>query len=182
MVSVRASAAGAAWSWAAGTSSPRFRNPPAKYLEREVKRFPDWLTWQALTLPRLEVLQAEVEPLGADTWKRAPRGAEHAATCPTLRHQARARAQGHARRGLRDRAAGGRGARRAASRASRARSSRGAPTRSSLQAFLPNLDLTGDRGQCEWTVRAPAGHHDRRSSARHDRAGRVAARRLERCA
>ena len=37
-----------------------FRNPPAKYIEREVKRFPGWLTWQALTLPKLEVLKTEV--------------------------------------------------------------------------------------------------------------------------
>ena len=36
-----------------------FRNPPAKYLEREVKRFPPWLTWQALTLPKLELLRSE---------------------------------------------------------------------------------------------------------------------------
>ena len=46
-----------------------FRNPPAKYIEREVKRFPDWIVWQALTLPRLELLKAEVEPLGGDTWR-----------------------------------------------------------------------------------------------------------------
>src|ERR1700682_1019033 len=46
-----------------------FRNPPKKYLEREVKRFPAWLTWQALTLPKLELMQAEVTALGADTWK-----------------------------------------------------------------------------------------------------------------
>ncbi|HET7792992.1 MAG TPA: M14 family metallopeptidase, partial [Rhizobacter sp.] len=46
-----------------------FRNPPAKFLEREVQRFPAWLTWQALTLPRLEVLRAEVQALGPDTWR-----------------------------------------------------------------------------------------------------------------
>ncbi|HEX7466128.1 MAG TPA: hypothetical protein VF309_05765, partial [Usitatibacter sp.] len=46
-----------------------FRNPPKKYLEREVKRFPGWLTWQALTLPKLELLAAEVESLGNETWR-----------------------------------------------------------------------------------------------------------------
>ena len=44
--------------------------------------------------------------------------------------------------------------------------------RTTLQAFLPNLDATGDRGQCEWTVRAPKGTAIT-VSARHDRAGRV---------
>jgi hypothetical protein len=48
----------------------------------------------------------------------------------------------------------------------------GRANRPSLQAFLPNLDLTGDRGQCEWTIEAPAGSAVT-LSARHDRAGRV---------
>jgi len=44
----------------------------------------------------------------------------------------------------------------------------------SLQAFIPNVDLTGDRGQCEWTVRAARGARIV-VTARHDRAGRVRA-------
>jgi hypothetical protein len=48
----------------------------------------------------------------------------------------------------------------------------GRASRPSLQAFLPNLDLTGERGQCEWTVRAAAGARVT-LAARHDRAGRV---------
>ena len=43
-----------------------FRNPPRKFLEREVARFPKWLTWQALTTPKLELLRTEVEKLGND--------------------------------------------------------------------------------------------------------------------
>ena len=46
-----------------------FRNPPKKYIEREVKRFPGWLTWQAMTLPRLETLRTEVTALGGDAWR-----------------------------------------------------------------------------------------------------------------
>jgi hypothetical protein len=48
----------------------------------------------------------------------------------------------------------------------------GRASKPSLQAFLPNPELTGDRGQCEWTVRAGAGATVR-VTARHDRAGRV---------
>ncbi len=44
-----------------------------------------------------------------------------------------------------------------------------------LQAFLPNLDITGDRGQCEWTIRAMPGTVVT-ALARHERAGRVEAR------
>ena len=49
----------------------------------------------------------------------------------------------------------------------------GRASKSSLQAFLPNPDLTADRGQCEWTVRAPAGTRVE-LVARHERAGKVA--------
>ncbi|HUP96476.1 MAG TPA: M14 family metallopeptidase, partial [Usitatibacter sp.] len=45
-----------------------FRNPPAKYREREVRRFPAWLTWQALTLPKLELLGTKVTRLGTGSW------------------------------------------------------------------------------------------------------------------
>lgn len=33
-------------------------NPPFAYLEKEVSRFPRWLTWQALVSPKLEVREA----------------------------------------------------------------------------------------------------------------------------
>jgi hypothetical protein len=33
-------------------------NPPFAYLEKEVSRFPRWLTWQALISPKLEVSEA----------------------------------------------------------------------------------------------------------------------------
>jgi hypothetical protein len=48
----------------------------------------------------------------------------------------------------------------------------GRASKPSLQAFLPNPELTGDRGQCEWTVRAMPGATVT-VIARHDRAGRV---------
>lgn len=33
-------------------------NPPGKFLEKELKPFPDWLVWHALISPKLQVLQA----------------------------------------------------------------------------------------------------------------------------
>src|SRR5207237_6720656 len=44
-----------------------FVNPPPKVLERELARFPTWLTWQALLSPRLEVFQAGSQTLGEGT-------------------------------------------------------------------------------------------------------------------
>jgi murein tripeptide amidase MpaA len=46
-----------------------FSNPPQKFLARELQRFPKWLVWQALCSPRIELVHAGAQALGADTWK-----------------------------------------------------------------------------------------------------------------
>ncbi|MGQ9657114.1 MAG: M14 family zinc carboxypeptidase [Fimbriimonadales bacterium] len=46
-----------------------WRNPPPKFLEQEIARFPDWLVWQLLISPKLEVYEATVEPLGDALYK-----------------------------------------------------------------------------------------------------------------
>src|SRR5262249_10535610 len=44
-------------------------NPPLQFLERELKRFPKWLLWQALLSPKLELVDASAKSLSNDTWK-----------------------------------------------------------------------------------------------------------------
>ncbi|MEO8739324.1 MAG: M14 family metallopeptidase [Casimicrobiaceae bacterium] len=46
-----------------------FSNPPPQFLEREVARFPQWLIWQALLSPKLELVAADAQALGGDTWR-----------------------------------------------------------------------------------------------------------------
>ena len=46
-----------------------FSNPPPQFLEREVARFPQWILWQALISPQLELVAAETEALGNDHWR-----------------------------------------------------------------------------------------------------------------
>jgi len=46
-----------------------FGNPPLALLEREVARFPRWLLWQSLLSPRLELVVADAQSLGAQTWR-----------------------------------------------------------------------------------------------------------------
>lgn len=46
-----------------------FRNPPPHLLEKELALFPDWLVWQALISPRLELRRLDVEPLGGQTFR-----------------------------------------------------------------------------------------------------------------
>ncbi len=149
-----------------------FRNPPKKYLEREVRRFPGWLTWQALTLPRLEVLRAECQALGGDTWKvrLVVQNSGYLPSYVTKRALERKVVRGVVYEiGLPEGAALVSGKPRHEGGQLEGRASK-----VSLQAFLPNPDLTGDRGQCEWTIRAPPGSRVSLSAA-HDRAGRVAA-------
>ena len=147
-----------------------FRNPPKKYLEREVKRFPSWLVWQALTLPKLEVFKAEATRLGADTWKvrLAVHNTGYLPSYVTKRALER-----KVTRGVVYEIEAPDGAALVAGKPRvEGAQLEGRASRPSLQAFLPNLDLTGDRGQCEWTVRAAPGTRVT-LSARHDRAGKV---------
>ena len=147
-----------------------FRNPPAKYREREVKRFPAWLTWQALTLPRLELLRCDLQRLGPDTWKvrLAVHNTGYLPSYVTKRAQER-----KVTRGVVYEIELGEGATLlAGKRRVEGGQLEGRASKSSLQAFLPSADLTADRGQCEWTLRAPAGTVVT-VVARHDRAGKV---------
>jgi murein tripeptide amidase MpaA len=46
-----------------------FSNPPPQFLERELARFPKWMLWQALTSPKLELVAAEADALGDDSFR-----------------------------------------------------------------------------------------------------------------
>jgi murein tripeptide amidase MpaA len=148
-----------------------FRNPPAKFLEREVKRFPGWLTWQALTTPRLELLKTEVKSLGGDTW-RIRLVVHNTGYLPS--YVTKRALERKIVRGVLYEISLPRGAELVAGKARfEGGQLEGRASKVSLQAFLPNLEVTADRGQCEWTVRAPKGARIE-LVARHDRAGRVA--------
>jgi murein tripeptide amidase MpaA len=46
-----------------------FSNPPPAFLERELARFPRWLVWQALLSPKLALVHAGSERVGAGAWR-----------------------------------------------------------------------------------------------------------------
>lgn len=132
-----------------------WRNPPPHLREREVARFPAWLEQIALALPKLELLRAEAQALGPDTWRvrLAVANAGYLPSHVTRRALERktvrgvvleinlppgARLEGGAARIL-------------------AGSLDGHAPRSAQQAFLPERQITGDRAAAEWTVRAPRG-------------------------
>ncbi|HET7403130.1 MAG TPA: M14 family metallopeptidase [Usitatibacter sp.] len=147
-----------------------FRNPPVKYREREVRRFPGWLTWQALTLPKLELLRTDVERLGDDAWRLrlAVHNTGYLPSYVTKRALER-----KVVRGVVYEIALPEGARLVTGKPRvEGGQLEGRASKPSLQAFLPSTDLTGDRGQCEWTIRAMPGATVK-LVARHERAGRV---------
>ncbi len=45
-----------------------FSNPPPKFLERELERFPKWLVWQALISPKLELVHAGAADAGGGNY------------------------------------------------------------------------------------------------------------------
>ena len=147
-----------------------WRNPPPHLREREAARFPAWLNSIGLTLPKLELLSASAEPLGENCWriKMAVSNAGYLPSYVTKRAidrktarpcifeltlpkgaellMGKLRVEGPQLEGH-------------------------APP-NSMQAFLPNKTLTGDRAMNEWIIRAPAGSVVS-ISAHAGRAGRV---------
>lgn len=132
-----------------------WRNPPPALREREAARFPAWLLQLGLTLPKLEVLRTEVRALGEDTWRVrfAVANAGYLPSYITQRALERKVARGTVFRivlpqgcslvsGL-EREVGAH--------------LEGHAPKTSLQAFLPNRDLTADRAVAEWVVRGPRG-------------------------
>lgn len=149
-----------------------WRNPPPALRESEVARFPAWLTQIALSLPKLELLRAEVRALGADTWRIrfavANSGWLSAAVCQQAIERQTVRGvifEIH----LPDMPA--------VSLASGKPRFEGphldghAPKTSQL-ALVPHRELTADRAVAEWVVRAPRGTRVA-LTARADRAGVV---------
>jgi len=46
-----------------------FRNPPPKYMQQEMDRFPAWLVWHLLISPHLEIYEASAIPLGQGVYR-----------------------------------------------------------------------------------------------------------------
>lgn len=132
-----------------------WRNPPPHLREREAARFPAWLMQIGLSLPRLEVLRAEVRALGADTWRIrfAVANSGYLPAYVTKRALERKTARAtvfsiHLPEGV---------ALVSGKERVEADQLEGHAPKSSLQAFLPNREITGDRAVAEWVVRGARG-------------------------
>jgi murein tripeptide amidase MpaA len=132
-----------------------WRNPPPHLREREAARFPAWLQQLGLSLPRLEVLRTEVRALGSDTW-RVRFAVANSGWLPSYvskRALERKTVRGcvfniHLPPGVtlisgKERVEAGH--------------LEGHAPKSSLQAFLPSREITGDRAVVEWIVHGARG-------------------------
>jgi murein tripeptide amidase MpaA len=149
-----------------------WRNPPAHLREREAARFPAWLQQIALSLPKLEVLRTEVQALGPDTWRvrLAVANSGYLPSYVTKRALERKTVRGVVfELQLPEQARLLNGSPR-----SEGAQLEGHAPKGSLQAFLPDRQITGDRAVAEWVVQAPPGTLVG-LSARADRAGAVRA-------
>ncbi|MFZ5547784.1 MAG: M14 family metallopeptidase [Pseudomonadota bacterium] len=149
-----------------------WRNPPPKYREREAARFPAWLTQIGLSLPKLELLSTGVESLGPGTWrvKLVVANAGYLPSYVTKRALERKTARAcvfeielpqgaslvHGKRRI------------------EGPQLEGHAPKNSLQAFLPEREVSADRAMAEWVVRAPVGS-TLTLKARAGRAGAVQA-------
>ena len=154
-----------------------WRNPPPHLREREVARFPAWMTQIALSLPKLELLRTEVRALGPDTW-RIRMAVGNSGWLPAYISK-RALARKVVRGVMFEIHLPGDDQEGAATISLVSGKPRiegpqleGHAPRASLQAFLPNRDITGDRAVVEWVVRAPKGTR-LALTAQADRAGVV---------
>jgi murein tripeptide amidase MpaA len=149
-----------------------FSNPPPALLERELARFPRWLVWQALTSPRMELVAAEAEAVGADTW-RVRLVVQNTGWLPSY----------VSKRALERKVVGGvvaeivlpaGGELVSGKRREELGQLEGKAYKHTGVSFWPDQHVTDDRLKVEWIVRARAdGRVD--LVARHDRAGTVRA-------
>ena len=147
-----------------------WRNPPPHLREREAARFPGWLSQLALSLPKLEVLRTEVRAIGPETWRvrLAVANSGYLPSNVSKRAIERKTARGtvftiHLPPGVtlvsgKERVEGPH--------------LDGHAPKTSLQAFLPNREVTGDRAVVEWVLHGARGTAVA-LSATADRAGTV---------
>jgi murein tripeptide amidase MpaA len=148
-----------------------FRNPPFQFLEKELTPFPDWLVWQALISPRLELFEASATQVGQGAWhvRLVVHNTGWLPTYVTKKATERATSRGIvAEIELPEGAevAGG-----------RPRQELGQLEGRAYKPVSPvrhQGDPTDDRCKVEWVVRAPVGTTVK-LTARHERAGTVRA-------
>lgn len=147
-------------------------NPPSKFLEKELERFPRWLVFHLLISPKLELFEATATPLGEDTYRvrLVVHNTGWLPTYVTKRAQTNKLCRGVVCEiELPDEARLETGERRVELTQLEGRAYKPASP-SSWSGW--GADITEDRAKCEWVVRAKPGARIG-LTAKHERAGAV---------
>jgi murein tripeptide amidase MpaA len=147
-----------------------WRNPPPHLLEKEIAPFSDWLIWQALIAPRLELHGIEVSALGGETYhvrlvvhntgwlptyvtkKALEKQVVRAVVCEITLPEGASLKSGKVREEIGQ--------------------LEGRAYTSAALTVWGNSSATSDRAKCEWVIHAPGGGRVE-IVARHGRAGVV---------
>lgn len=149
-----------------------WRNPPFEYLEKEVSKFTNWLTWQALISPKLELRDVSSERISSDTYK-VRLVVENSGWLPT--YVTKKALEKKIVRGVIFEIAIPDGATLKTGLArEEGEQLEGRAYKTASMAFSSFPESTTDRLKLEWVIRAPDGG-DVKLVARHDRAGVVKA-------
>jgi murein tripeptide amidase MpaA len=149
-----------------------WRNPPFEYLEKEVSKFTDWLTWQALISPLLAVRDLSAERIKQDTYKVCL-VLENTGWLPT--YVTKKALEKKTVRGVISEIEIPEGAKLETGKIrEEGPQLEGRAYKTASLAFSAAPESTDDRFKLEWVIHAPGGG-DVKLVARHDRAGVVRA-------
>lgn len=147
-----------------------FRNPPPHLLEKEIAKFPDWLVWNTLISPKLELVSATAEKVSGDSY-RVRAVVQNTGYLPSyVSKRAQQRKQTRGVIGEISLPAGAElvsGEPRAF-----AGELEGRAYKHTLMSFWTDTTPTADRTKLEWVVKAPQGG-EVQLVVRHDKAGVV---------
>jgi hypothetical protein len=150
-----------------------FHNPPPHRRESEVARFPQWLLWQALISPKLELRDVQVSAAGAGTW-RVRLIVQNTGWLPT--YVTKMALERKLLRGVLAEIALPAGARLASGKPREELGElEGWAYRHTGISFWPDRKPTDSIAYVDWVIAAPAGT-EVQLTAWHDRAGRIATR------
>ena len=149
-----------------------FRNPPPHLLEKEIAKFPDWLIWNTLISPRLELVHAKAEHIGGDSY-RIEVGVQNTGYLPSyVSKRAQQRKQ---TRGVVGEIVLPAGAELVSGTLREvAGELEGRAYKHTLMSFWTDTTPTADREKLEWVVKAPKGG-DVQVVVKHEKAGTVRA-------
>jgi murein tripeptide amidase MpaA len=147
-----------------------FRNPPPHLLEREIAKFPDWIVFQTLISPKLELVEAKAEKIGKETY-RVRLAVQNTGWLPS--YVTKRAEQRKITRGVVAEIGLSKGVELVSGKEREICGElEGRAHKQTLMSFWTDTNPTADRMKVEWVVKAPKGGTVN-LMAKHERAGTV---------